>query len=513
MNIAKIIKERTALKESEKVVDQLLIELYLRKRLSTKQLGRKVNLPLPIIAAIKKELGKLGIVSEQQGPVLTRKGRLYVEQRLGWATINTAYYLRILDSSEVREALRTELVNELEEGIEKRPTVEVAYDQAFATIETIVERAFLLLENHDFVGKRVLLLGDDDLTSLAIGLLMKKLQRASAEPLAALTVYELSEPIIHCLETTAKKLAIGLTCHQVDFRQGSAQLFDHQFNYIFVDPPYTQSGLALFLSRAVSCSKLGESKIYLSFGEKDPDSQLAVQQLFSIQNLIVNQIKVKFNHYIGASILGSVSTLYELSTQNDSYAGVLADKPYHKVIYTGERNPRSTVYQCHACQTQYLVGLNESFKTIEHLKARHCPKCKGAHFLRIARGPSAIMKEKQPLGEHYLIELKNCPEHRLKSVLSVEQAMLQIVEVCELTAVTHHFHQFEPWGVSGVVILAESHLTIHTWPEERYAAVDLFVCQELSSNEQFISVVADLFEAEGMSYRKIDRGERTQNIS
>lgn len=57
--------------------------------------------------------------------------------------------------------------------------------------------------------------------------------------------------------------------------------------------------------------------------------------------------------------------------------------------------------------------------------------------------------------------------------MEVEKVRLKIVKECHLTAINHCFHQFKPRDVSGVVILAESHFTIHTWPEINYAAVDL----------------------------------------
>ncbi|MBP1046859.1 adenosylmethionine decarboxylase [Enterococcus sp. BWM-S5] len=512
MNIAKTIKTQTNLREPEAVINLLLIELYLRKQLSTKKLAHKVKLPLPIVSAIKKELIKLDFASEEQGTRLTRKGVLYVEQHLGWASVNKTEYLKIVDSKEEQEHLKKEMVRELRTGISDRPVVAVAYDQAFATIETIVERAFLLLERPDFINKRILFLGDDDLSSLAVGLLLKKFQRTSTERKDILTVYELSEAIIHCIETTANKLGLTINCQQIDFRRGSQERYDHQFDYIYVDPPYTLSGLKLFLSRAVSCSKLGDSRIFLSFGEKDPANQLAIQKLFCLQNLVLVQLRPAFNQYSGASVIGGLSTLYELSTQTDSYATILADQPYYERIYTAELNPRQSIYQCQNCRETYVIGAQEPIKTIEELKRETCSVCKNDTFLRSARRKQPELKTKQYLGNHYLIELKGGAEEKLTSVSAVEEIMLEIVRECELTAVTHYFHQFDPWGVSGVVILSESHFTIHTWPEESYAAVDLFVCCELPSQAHFLSLLVSMFELKAIEYQKINRGELSVEI-
>lgn len=80
------------------------------------------------------------------------------------------------------------------------------------------------------------------------------------------------------------------------------------------------------------------------------------------------------------------------------------------------------------------------------------------------------------LGHHSLIELSGCDPEKLKRVVGVRRAMLEAARRANGTIVKAVFHAFSPWGVSGVVVIAESHLTIHTWPEHGYAAVDVFSC-------------------------------------
>ncbi|MDN5304585.1 MAG: S-adenosylmethionine decarboxylase [Fusobacteriaceae bacterium] len=80
------------------------------------------------------------------------------------------------------------------------------------------------------------------------------------------------------------------------------------------------------------------------------------------------------------------------------------------------------------------------------------------------------------LGRHILVEYYNCDEEILKNVEVIEELMNEAARVAGATIVNSVFHHFNPWGVSGAVIISESHLTIHTWPEYGYAAVDLFTC-------------------------------------
>lgn len=84
----------------------------------------------------------------------------------------------------------------------------------------------------------------------------------------------------------------------------------------------------------------------------------------------------------------------------------------------------------------------------------------------------------QALGKHLLIELYDCSPEVLNEVSRIEQAMIRAAEEAHATIVNTNFHRFLPHGVSGVVVIQESHLTIHTWPEYGYAAVDIFTCGE-----------------------------------
>ncbi|MFP5519147.1 MAG: polyamine aminopropyltransferase [Bdellovibrionia bacterium] len=82
------------------------------------------------------------------------------------------------------------------------------------------------------------------------------------------------------------------------------------------------------------------------------------------------------------------------------------------------------------------------------------------------------------LGRHILVEFTGCNAEALNDVVLIEKAMVEAAQIAGATVINSTFHHFSPWGVSGVVVIQESHLAIHTWPEFRYAAVDLFTCGE-----------------------------------
>ncbi len=83
------------------------------------------------------------------------------------------------------------------------------------------------------------------------------------------------------------------------------------------------------------------------------------------------------------------------------------------------------------------------------------------------------------LGRHIIVEYYNCDCDVLRQPKLVEKYMREAALLAGATIVESFFHHFSPWGVSGAVIISESHLTVHTWPEYGYAAVDLFTCGDL----------------------------------
>ena len=80
------------------------------------------------------------------------------------------------------------------------------------------------------------------------------------------------------------------------------------------------------------------------------------------------------------------------------------------------------------------------------------------------------------LGLAVVGELYGCNTELLKNVEAVEKGMLEAAKAGNANIVSSTFKQFDPWGVSGVIVIQESHFAIHTWPEYNYAAVDVFTC-------------------------------------
>ncbi len=110
------------------------------------------------------------------------------------------------------------------------------------------------------------------------------------------------------------------------------------------------------------------------------------------------------------------------------------------------------------------------------------------------------------LGRHVLIELHDCQQH-LNDVTAIETHMIAAAHAAGATVINTTFHHFAPMGVSGVVVIQESHLAIHTWPEQRFAAIDIFTCGRNIDPWRAVSYLKRAFQAQRGDAREIPRGE------
>lgn len=109
---------------------------------------------------------------------------------------------------------------------------------------------------------------------------------------------------------------------------------------------------------------------------------------------------------------------------------------------------------------------------------------------------------------HGLLDLYGCPAAMLRDAAALERAMRQAAQRAGATILSAHFHSFGAGGgVTGVLLLAESHITIHTWAEHHFAAVDIFLCGSLKPEIAAQSLQTAL-QAQSAHWREYPRGER-----
>lgn len=112
----------------------------------------------------------------------------------------------------------------------------------------------------------------------------------------------------------------------------------------------------------------------------------------------------------------------------------------------------------------------------------------------------------EELGIHLVVELVGCPFEHINDVKLVEKTLVAAARRAKATILNTSFHQFSPQGVSGVVVLAESHMSIHTWPELGYAAVDVFTCGNRAMPQRAVDHLVARFKPTHVSQQTIRRG-------
>ncbi len=112
----------------------------------------------------------------------------------------------------------------------------------------------------------------------------------------------------------------------------------------------------------------------------------------------------------------------------------------------------------------------------------------------------------EPLARHLLAEYYGCDPGLLDSVSRLKETIEAAARAAKTTIINTHLHKFAPQGVSGVVILAESHLAVHTWPEFGFTSVEIFVCGEEADPEAGHAFLLDVLKPKHTVVRTVIRG-------
>lgn len=319
------------------------------------------------------------------------------------------------------------------------------YDQFFATAGTSISKVKVMQDRGDIHGKRIALVGDDDLLSVVLGL--------GGFDYSQVTVFDIDQDILDVIDKVIKEHKIkNIRTELYDVRKELRPELLGRYDVVVTDPPYTLSGVKLFLERALNL--LGPKKdksIYLYYGNsfKTPEKTLQIQELLSRYSLLVREKVNRFARYHGAESIGSASSLYSLKTTLSTKIPV---EKKIKNIYTHQK-PHSGDF---------------------------------------------------PFVEHYIFKLYDVPQRLVSSKNYLQKILGKFCEYHKLKVVNTDVTRFAGGGYTFNYTLATSSLTVHTWPELSAIHVVLITCEPVKKNHRLYENLSTLFKTDKIEVDKIE---------
>lgn len=391
------VAQAARLREGPAGVEAFLRQLQRESPLATAELARRLGWPVPVAAAVRGELERAGLlVRTPGGSALSAAGLALVSGVLGLAAREDALCPTCAGRRIVVDPARWgELLARMEDVHGHNPTVDTTLDQSHGTPETALRRALAMYQEGALEGKDVLVLGDDDLVSVALGLL--SLPPAPSPPstggmgakAARLVVLDIDPRFLAHIAAAARKYGFLLDTVQHDLREPLPESLRAAFDTVETDPPYTLPGLGLFLSRALQALRpAGGRDVFLSYAPRDPGGQRALLATCVELGLAPYSVTPDFNRYAGSGTLAGSGQFLHLRATGEAAPERGVVGRYDGPLYTMEERlagaapgrPAARAYRCLGCGARYRVGPGGDFATIEALKEQGCPQCGGQRF-------------------------------------------------------------------------------------------------------------------------------------
>ena len=317
----------TCLSEGSEGVRNVLRNVMKFQPIPLHELAKIVKIPVPVVSSVRKELEKRRILERKSGIILTEQGRLLV----GSLGIKSGGPKKLDGGYKFPDWL-IPLADNFEEIQRSRPEPNYKLDQSHCNSETAVLRAAYLYDCDALEGRNIVFIGDDDLTSLAICLLSIEYGLDTGN----IIVLDIDDRLLDFVSQFAKSLDRTVKTEKYDFREGIPENIVNGNDVFFTDPPYTISGLRLFVSRGVEALDTGPGKMgFISFAGKSPSETLAAHEVFTEMGLAVQEVIPSFNNYIGAQVHAGSSSLIRCLTTHRTRSVSAMDITK---IYTADRN-------------------------------------------------------------------------------------------------------------------------------------------------------------------------------
>ena len=451
------VAEKADLAEGIEGIRSILLYMYRFPTLKNKKLAQKTGIAIPALAAVRSELVKAGVIEKRNR--LGQIGQKWVRENLNFRfDFDPLPNDLELNFENLPEDL--EFLNNSADYLKNRPKPNYSYDQAHATVPTVIRRVLYLLKKGEIEGRKLIFLGDDDATSILIGL------TGLAD---RITVIDIDQEVLNNLSDLAKHNSIkNIDFFNHDLREPLPTALLNTYDVVIMDPPYTNQGLRLFLKRAKEVLKthiqidnnsyisIGK-KLFLCFGNKPPKEMQKIQLSILDHGFVVKEMRPDFNHYEGASIIGQFSDLYYL-----------------------------TLSEVHEDEGQFRLKYPEIYTS------------------QLKRGLDIPFR---PIGHHFVGELQFKDQKKLLNNEEIHRIFLESLLSTHIIVHDVFKYNFHPYGYTAIAILKSSHAAIHTWPEHGYISLDIFVCDEYSKGLNVMKLLKQKFRPTHSVFYYMERGK------
>ena len=308
------IARATQLREGAEGVRRVLRIVHRAGRIDLETLARRAHLPVPVVAAVRRELERRQLLRRENGLVLAPRGREFLTE-IG---IHSRHHFTCpcCQGRKIIPSARLDVIRQtLSSYARCRPDADVRLDQSHGTPDTALRRALLIYESDAMEGREILVLGDDDLVSLALGLLGRTLIGDGTAPVHRVTVIDIDVRLLEFISESSAREGLDIECLQHDLRHPLPGSYTETFDTFTTDPPYTAAGFELFVSRAIQALKptVG-GQGFISYAHKSDEEMLAINGLLAAMGLCAREILPAFNAYEGAQILAGSSQMIRVHT-------------------------------------------------------------------------------------------------------------------------------------------------------------------------------------------------------
>ncbi len=329
---------KTQIYEGSEGVRNILRAILRHAPVSSKDVSKYTHIPVPVVSAVRRELEHAGILVRKNGMSLSNAGKQYVKETLRLRGNLELTKHEILDPNFAIPKTMDSLIVEMQKYVAEAPKFDPSLDQTPCTAETAIRRALLMYVQGAIEGKRIALIGDDDLVSIAICLVAKYAGDLGIIP--QLVVIDIDSRFITYINSIALKEKFPIKCIRHDIRMPLPKKLIRQFDVVETDPPYSILGAELFLSRSIELLvQEAEKLLFLSFAHWPADKKMKLEKIFGNLALSVENQHHGFNEYYGASILGSTGTLFEIHTTSLSVSPII-NKTFSDTIYTADQTKK-----------------------------------------------------------------------------------------------------------------------------------------------------------------------------